>query len=222
MLAIIGALGYFPIKNGYAQVWNKYGSLLMSINSYKKDYTMAFHVKCFSMVIFSVIALQVSFAAEKSIYRFDMGTPDSPLKEGYVKITPEDVYSPSKGYGWKTKPATAFDRPKSRCKARWYQNFWGTQIVGSEEYYGEQVDDLWRDGVADKKDTFFKVNLPGGVYEVFVTVGDEEWTRLDMNIAAEKQALNITVKVVTMKRSRYGRLLIRKKRMSSKAYCMAG
>ena len=120
---------------------------------------MDFYVKVFSVILFLVISLQVSSASEKKIYRFDMGTPDSPLKEGYIRITSDDTYSQSKSYGWKTKPATAFDRPKSRCKARWYQNFWGTQIVGSEEYYGEPVDDLWRDGVAGKKDISFKIDF---------------------------------------------------------------
>ena len=119
------------------------------------------------------------------LFRFDMGTADSPLKDGYTRITPENLYSAKIGYGWAAKPAGAFDRTKSRCKAAWYQKFWGEQVVGADPYYGEPVDDLWRDGVADKNDLKFRVNIPNGTYNVYVTLGDEEWSRLDMNVAAE-------------------------------------
>jgi len=124
-------------------------------------------------------------AVDTLLYRFDMGAPDSPVKVGYTRITPDDVYDASRGYGWRRKPASSFDRPKSRCKAQWYQEFWGARVVGEETYFGEPVDDLWRDGVADRRDIVFMVDLPDGLYDVFVTVGDEEWTRLDMNVAAE-------------------------------------
>lgn len=117
--------------------------------------------------------------------RFDMGTPDSPLKEGYVRATPGDVYTPSKGWGFRTRPARAFDRPKSRFNEEWYRKFWGPSITGREPYYGEPVDDLWRDGVSDAKDIVFRAKVPNGVYDVAVILGDEEWTRLDMNVAAE-------------------------------------
>ena len=130
-----------------------------------------------------------SFVLAEPVNRFDMGTPDSPLKEGFTRVTPNDLYSKKTGYGWATKPASAFDRPKSLCKAQWYQNFWGEQVVGNQPYYGEPVDDLWRDGVADKNDLVFRIDVPNGVYNVWATVGDEEWTRLDMNIASENSVL---------------------------------
>ncbi len=116
---------------------------------------------------------------------FDMGTSDSPLKEGCTRITQDDMYSSDNGFGWIEKPASAFDRSKSRCKAAWYQKFWGMQVVGDRPWYGEPVDDLWRDGVSGKGDIAFRLDVPNGVYNVWATVGDEEWTRHDMNIEAE-------------------------------------
>ena len=32
--------------------------------------------------------------------RFDMGTSDSPVAPGHIKITKEELYSPDSGYGW--------------------------------------------------------------------------------------------------------------------------
>ena len=136
-------------------------------------------------VLFLLSSVSLSQSAEKTSFRFDMGTPESPLKASYTRITPADTYTSSKGYGWQSKPAAAFDRTKSRCKASWYQEFWGTQVVGDQPYYGEPVDDLWRDGIADKQDMVFRIDVPNGVYNVWATMGDEEWTRLDMNIEAE-------------------------------------
>jgi len=139
---------------------------------------------CFLCIFTTGFAITV-YGSDESIFRFDMGAPDSPLKNGYTQITPENVYSPDKGYGWSQKPVSAFDRSKSRCKAAWYQKFWGVQVVGDQPWYGEPVDDLWRDGVSGKDDITFRLEIPNGVYNVWATVGDEEWTRLDMNIEAE-------------------------------------
>ncbi|MBT4482062.1 MAG: hypothetical protein HOC71_00115 [Candidatus Latescibacteria bacterium] len=52
--------------------------------------------------------------AAEFLYRFDMGTPDSPLKGGYTRITPNNIYPAGKGCGWRQKPASAFDRTGSR------------------------------------------------------------------------------------------------------------
>ena len=136
-------------------------------------------------VFFFVLSAATAHGNSGDRYRFDMGTPESPLKEGYTRITPEDIYTSNKGYGWLEKPSSSFDRTKSRCKAQWYQKFWGEQVVGNQPYYGEPVDDLWRDGIAGKEDMIFSIDVPNGVYTIWATVGDEEWSRLGMNIAAE-------------------------------------
>ncbi|MHB9029228.1 MAG: hypothetical protein ACYC9O_10690, partial [Candidatus Latescibacterota bacterium] len=109
--------------------------------------------------------------AQDFLFRFDMGAPDSPLRDGFTRVTVNDLYTPEKGWGWAERPAGDFDRPGSRFNEEWYRKFWGPQITGKEPYFGEPVDDLWRDGIADKRDMVFRAKVPNGVYNVFVTLG---------------------------------------------------
>ncbi len=51
-----------------------------------------------------VLAQRDTGATPKPAWRFDMGTPTSPVAPGYVKITRQDLYTPSSGYGWVSKP----------------------------------------------------------------------------------------------------------------------
>ena len=34
--------------------------------------------------------------------RFDMGSKNSPVADGYVQVTDKTVYSPSRGFGWES------------------------------------------------------------------------------------------------------------------------
>ena len=66
--------------------------------------------------ILSVLALlaAVTYAAEKD-WRFDMGTPDSPVLKGFLKVTPKTAYTPERGYGWvgrRAPKATRRDIPE--------------------------------------------------------------------------------------------------------------
>lgn len=49
-------------------------------------------------------------AAAQSVYRFDAGSTESVVDSGAVRITPDDSYTPGRGYGWTEAPAGAFTR----------------------------------------------------------------------------------------------------------------
>ena len=115
-------------------------------------------------VVFLALTASAEYGISGDSYLFDMGTPESPLKEGHTRITTEDAHTSKKGYGWLKKPFSAFDRTRGRCKAQWYQEFWEKQVVGDQSYFGELVDDLWRDGIAGKEDMTFRMDVPNGIY----------------------------------------------------------
>jgi acetyl esterase/lipase len=110
-----------------------------------------------------------SFAGEyprvDGVFLFDMGTAESPVKNGFQKVVPADVYSKDKGYGFATAPGKAEHLTED--------------IVSQSELtpmptpvraaiYG--VDDLTCDYVADKK-IAFKLDVPPGRYDVIVNLG---------------------------------------------------
>jgi len=110
----------------------------------------------------------------EGVRRFDMGTPSSPLKRGWIRITHETVYTPERGYGW-LRPATAsFDRPQIFVPD-WLKSF--VPKVPSP-------DDVLRDGVFEKNDLTFRCDVPNGEYWLVISIGDEQATRRNMNILA--------------------------------------
>lgn len=143
-------------------------------------YSIRFITACIAMTITTAV-----FAEDQWTYRFDMGTPLSSVKDDYIQITRKDTYTKETGYGWKDVAYKSFDSGRSRAKAEWYQKFWGEQVVGSDMWLGEPVEDPWRDGISDKNDMVFMADVPNGIYNVYAWIGDEYFTRLDMNIAAE-------------------------------------
>ncbi|WP_412964776.1 fibronectin type III domain-containing protein [Metabacillus niabensis] len=93
------------------------------------------------------IAPQEIAVEDATMFKFDFGTEDSAVMEGYTKVTPASVYSAEKKYGFvDTTKVTATDR--------------GT------------TDPLKSDFVTTTE-TPFQVDLPNGDYTVKVVAGDE-------------------------------------------------
>jgi fibronectin type 3 domain-containing protein len=118
-----------------------------------------------------------------STYLFDFGTATSPLAVGYTRATAADAYTPALGSGWLSGGRDERDRGA---------------IAGS--------DDLTRDFVFSA-DATFAVDLPGGAYDVTVTMGDAagghdqmgvllEGTQVDSVTAAGGQFVTRTYRVV--------------------------
>ena len=87
--------------------------------------------------------------------RLDMGTSDSPVKQGWVQVTPATAFDAARGYGWEAPPQRAFD------ESRTFQQ-------RSERI---PIDDMTRDGVEGKEDLIFKVEVSPGDYFVRLSTG---------------------------------------------------
>lgn len=99
---------------------------------------------------------QTAFAAMK----FDFGSDASPLLSGYTRITPSNRYASGAEFGWQGGGISYRDRVSA--------------------------DDLQRDFnfVSSGKMTF-GVDVPNGVYQVSLLVGDRSYTHPDMPVSFE-------------------------------------
>src|SRR5262245_56902280 len=110
-------------------------------------------------------------------YRFDFGPKGSEVAAGYTLVTPEAVYSKSRGYGFLTVPAEAGVIDKNltivdeRFKEPWRVE---TGVAG--------LNALTRDFVAGPE-IRFRADLPNGKYDVVATIGYKHGIH-HLNVAA--------------------------------------
>lgn len=131
---------------------------------------------------FVVAALAITLLAvgpiawAESASLFDMGGPDTPLKDGYAQVLPSTVYTPESGYGWETPGGESFDRSPFV-----YQHF-GSRWPAVEAM--ENTDALTIDGIAGPEDMTFAVSLPAGTCRVIAVVGDIGGSRHGLSVYA--------------------------------------
>jgi YD repeat-containing protein len=101
--------------------------------------------------------------------RFDFGTDGSPVAAGYTRVTPATAYLPGAGFGWTSGTVDARDRAKGSDLARDF-NF---TTLGT-----------------------FVVDLPSGVYDVVVTVGDASGAHDQMGISLESSPVDTVTTAV--------------------------
>ena len=121
------------------------------------------------------LALSVGFIPQPAdaALMFDMGTPSSPVGEGYVPVFADTVYTEERGYGW--------DHPGERG----FSSEWDVPQKYREwhpNHAGPLADAVLTDGVTAREPITFTVDVPRGTYSVFVTVGGYESARHDMNV----------------------------------------
>ncbi len=91
-------------------------------------------------------------AWEKS---FDMGTAESPLKEGWTRVTEKTVYDEAKGFGW-----------TEACEGSFHREKISTRIIEGTP------DAMVVDGVTNAEERAFRIDLPDGKYILEVFLGD--------------------------------------------------
>ncbi len=126
------------------------------------------------MAVLVMVQGWAAWAGPLVLLRFDCGSPTSPVKAGWMQVTHETVYSPQRGYGWLRPADSSFDRTQI------FVPDWLKPSVPRVP----RPDDVLRDGVFDKGELIFRVDVPEGEYWLIVSVGDEQATRRNMSIHA--------------------------------------
>ena len=91
-------------------------------------------------------------------YLFDMGAADSKVVSGYTRVTPGDVYTAERGYGFTTRVSGAFEVAEA------FSRFGALLMDGVGGRYGRR--DYAREGLV------FRVDVPAGYYMAEVGVPD--------------------------------------------------
>ncbi len=122
------------------------------------------HVAVIMGFIISIFALAAASANEQARLKFDCGTQDSPLMQGYERLTAADQYNPAIGYGWETPSARSilFEKPKPTNPYR----------VQEDEVFEDNLTNWNCDGVASADDLIFRIDRPDGRYRVRLFIGD--------------------------------------------------
>jgi len=94
--------------------------------------------------------------AQEDVWRFDCGTPKSPVAEGYQRLAAGETYNKTRGYGWEQgEPVhVEFRRPVRDLKLRGSA---GQLLL--EEAYDNHRDALNRDGVVGHGDLDLRATL---------------------------------------------------------------
>lgn len=105
-----------------------------------------------------VIGTGLASASDLKNYLFDMGAVDSKVVSGYIRVTPDDVYTAKRGYGFTSRVSGAIEVAEAF-------SYFGTLLTdGVGGRYGRR--DYAREGLV------FRMDVPVGYYMAEVGVPD--------------------------------------------------
>lgn len=108
----------------------------------------------YKVLFLFVLIFSLNFkVGESKIYKFDFGKEDSPVMEGFIKVSPETLYTTEKGFGWKkTEGLEGVERrPRTGGDVR------------PDELCGDFITNILHPFILD---------VPNGEYKVILIVGD--------------------------------------------------
>jgi len=121
----------------------------------------------FSILIFFLAHTK---GISQSAYRFDLEDKSAPTQAAYTKLTPEDLYQESLGYGWITSPEQSYHHTTSPL-----------------------IDDLLRDGVRHETPFSFQIDAPNGEYYLKIAAGNGDADTCRVQIKINGTQLDDTV-----------------------------
>ncbi len=112
------------------------------------------------LILFIAFASTASLASASDLknYLFDMGAADSKVASGYIRVTPDDVYTAKRGYGFTSRVSGAVESAEA------FSRFGALLTDGVGGRYGRR--DYAREGLV------FRVDVPAGYYMAEVGVPD--------------------------------------------------
>ncbi|MCL4206971.1 MAG: hypothetical protein KJ000_31195 [Pirellulaceae bacterium] len=110
-------------------------------------------------------ALLPTTPAPGQIHRFDMGTAESALRDGFTRVTAQSLYSSEAGFGWQSADGLReHDRHYSR---EWEYN----ESRGSTQPPPIYTNEITCDSIYDTRKNSFLLDLPAGDYRLWVLCG---------------------------------------------------
>jgi len=136
-----------------------------------------------AVTVLAALGMAASATADEDfvVMKFDMGTAESPLKEDFVRVTPETLHSSELGYGWERKPSGAKDSTEHVFE------YWGQKKPAVGYVLG--VDGVTADCINDPESLQFSVDLPNGQYDVAIWVGNLATPLTHISVFANEQPL---------------------------------
>lgn len=142
-------------------------SVVIPIDVRKQMDTRSCRRSLISSLVFAFLLAPSTLASATEVH-FDCGTDSSPVLRGFERLTADEVYNTSRGYGWLGgRPMhVEFRRPERNMQLR---GSLSDQLL--QEPYDEHRNPLNRDGVVSRQDIGFRLDLPNAIYRVSVTMG---------------------------------------------------
>jgi len=106
-----------------------------------------------------------AFSSPQTVLRLDCGTADSPVTASYQRLTADQMYDPTKGFGWEGEIPTSMEFAKG-----FEFNF--STLGMYAQHIESSINDLNGDAVMSGSDLAFRADVPDGTYRVTVTIGN--------------------------------------------------
>ena len=110
--------------------------------------------------------------ADADVYRFDMGSAGSELRDGFTRVTADSLYGRSAGFGWKSSEGL-----KERVRA--YSHEQRRDDRGRDSAPPVYTNEVTCDTIASDKPNAFLVDVPPGEYTVWLLGGLSAGSRGD-------------------------------------------
>jgi len=115
------------------------------------------------LVVGSMFGASPATAAD--VLRFDLGTKDSPLRDGFTRVTAKTVYAPQAGFGWRN---TAGLKEQYQAYSReWKRN----EGRGRDEPPPIYANEVTCDAIVGREANAFLADVPPGEYRVWLLCG---------------------------------------------------
>ena len=143
---------------------------------------------CLGFVVLLVAAAPLALGDD--VFRFDMGTADSPLRDGFTVVTMKSAYSPETGFGWRAPDGL-------KVHHRSYEREWKYSESRGRKYPPElYTNEVTCDTIWSKEANAFLVDVPAGEYVVYLLGGLSAGSSRDYHwFDAKVGASQTTVKI---------------------------
>src|SRR3712207_5374923 len=107
----------------------------------------------------------------------DAGTSESPVLPGFERLTPEDAWDATRGYGWLENTPQAENREPEPLRNP-------STSVGPQD-----IDVLQQDFALDRRQATLRIAIPAGRHTAYLLTGDAHRPTANMTVSSRGQQL---------------------------------